>query len=223
MKKFFVGTVTACLLLTGCGDDKPEVKKPTVDKTPEVVQHESSPVRREVSDQSSDTPTNVYMNRLTANYDKRNYREAVSDADEVIRTDPTNIDARIYRGYAYSTLGNYRAAVADFTKVLELDPKNLDAYFGRGVALANLGDYNNAVADFDKLIALNPLDVDNYESRGMIYGNMGKFDKALADFDTVIELRPTVEAYQQRAKCHEALGNNDKAQADLAKARELSQ
>lgn len=222
MKKFSVCVLTACLLLTGCGDE--ETPEETAIQAEENSSAEkTSTVENPKRDKKKlDEQTKFYADRAKDNYDKKNYREAVNDATEAIRLDPANVNAYTCRGYAYSELGNYRDAVADLNKVIELDPNNAKAYGVRGVALANTGDNKKAVADFDKAISLKPNDVANYENRGLVYGNMGDFKSALADFDKVISLKPTAEAYQRRAQCYEALGDNEKAQADLAKANELT-
>lgn len=186
MNKFLAGILVLELFLTGCGDDKPEVphEQPTesVEKlsVEKSIEKPSEPAARR--DKKSEQPTDVYANRAVDNYNRGNYREALSDASEAIRLDPQNVAAYTYRGHIYNALGDYKRAIQDFNAAILLDGQNSSAYSGRGVAFANSGDYNNAVADLSKAIELDPTAY-AYENRGKCYKMLGDDEKAQADFD----------------------------------------
>jgi len=190
------GILVLELFLTGCGNDEQEnpaeaVENSSVDKPPETSLEQTKP--REVStkpsrrNQKAESPSDIYAERAVDNYNRGNYREALSDASEAVRLDPQNFAAYTYRGHIYNALGDYKRAIQDFNAAISLNDKNFSAYSGRGVAFANSGDYNNAVADLDKAIELNPT-AHAYESRGKCHEMLGDNDKAQADFDKAREL-----------------------------------
>src|SRR5213082_1238932 len=51
------------------------------------------------------------------------YDKAIADYDEVIRLDPKDVSAYIYRGCAYHGKGDYDKAIADYDEAIRLDPK----------------------------------------------------------------------------------------------------
>jgi len=51
------------------------------------------------------------------------YDKAIADYDEVIRLDPKDVFAYIYRGCAYERKGDYDKAIADYDEAIRLDPK----------------------------------------------------------------------------------------------------
>ena len=59
-------------------------------------------------------------------------------------------------------------------------------------------------------------------NRGLGYGGREEFDKAIADLTEAIRTMPDLPiAYVKRGEAYYELGNNDKAAADFAKAKEL--
>src|SRR5438552_956098 len=60
------------------------------------------------------------------------YDKAIADYDEVIRLDPKDVFAYIYRGCAYERQGDYDKAIADYDEAIRLDPKGAKAYEIRG-------------------------------------------------------------------------------------------
>ncbi len=84
------------------------------------------------------------------------YDKAIADYDEVIRLDPKDVFAYIYRGCAYERKGDYDKAIADYDEAIRLDPKGAKAYEIRGAAYHDKGDYDKAIADYDEAIRLDP-------------------------------------------------------------------
>src|SRR5213595_440082 len=58
------------------------------------------------------------------------YDKAIADYDEVIRLDPKDVFAYIYRGCAYDDKGDYDKAIADYDEAIRLDPKYALPYNG---------------------------------------------------------------------------------------------
>ena len=58
--------------------------------------------------------------------------------------------------------------------------------------------------------------------QGNVHVEQGQYDKAITDFTEAIRINPDLaEAYYNRGVAHRKLGNDVKADADFAKAKEL--
>jgi serine protease Do len=73
---------------------------------------------------------------------------AIAAMDQVIRMDPSNIDAYMERGDIYMTLREYLAAAVDFDQVIQLNPELGEAYYNRGVAYFRSGSPKESLASF---------------------------------------------------------------------------
>ena len=61
-----------------------------------------------------------------------------------------------------------------------------------------------------------------YSNRGFAYYNQEEYEKAIVDYSKSIELDPTdAGVYSLRGLAYELLGDEKKAAADSAKAKEL--
>ena len=165
----------------------------------------------------------VHVTRGIANYDERDYGEAIADFD---------------------------SAIANFERIIELDPDNAGATFGaasayfiRGIANYEEGFYDEMFADldrglsaFERSIELEPNNADAkvtvanaYLSRGEVYSKEEEYNRAIADFERVIELDPSnaearvaiADAYLLRGVGYAEGGDQDRAIADFDKAVEL--
>ena len=137
-------------------------------------------------------------------------------------------------GNKYYKSGNYRQAIVEYTEAIRLTQPGcyIDAYFCRGFAYHKLKNYDAAIKDYTKVIestkgflgipTMNRLSCEAYYNRAGAYAVSGNLEAALKDFTKVIELQPDKgKAYYLRGLIYKAMGDNTKAQADYAKAREL--
>ncbi len=149
---------------------------------------------------------------------KKNYSEAISVQDEIIRIQPQAY-AYYNRGLLRLNLGNNKDAVTDFNLAIALDPKNTDAYNNRGVAKSNLGNKQEAIADYDLAIILNPKYANAYLNRGVAKSELGNQQSAITDFNRAISLNPKdAKAYYNRGGVRSSLGDNQVAIADFDRA-----
>ncbi|HEY7677254.1 MAG TPA: protein kinase [Candidatus Methylomirabilis sp.] len=90
------------------------------------------------------------FNRGSEKLRKNDYRGALEDFAESLRSDPKYATAWSGRGYARLRLGEYSASVADLSEALRLSPDLVAAYMHRGEARAGLGDISGALQDYQK-------------------------------------------------------------------------
>ncbi len=162
-------------------------------------------------------------------------QEAIADFTEVIRRNPKNADAYLYRGKA--RLGaDYQGAIADFTEAIRINPKNAEAYLNRALAYLdsppegrlNSKNRKNAIPDVEQAIRLNPDYVDAYELRWSIRGLSSQsykpqdYKDMLADYNRIVRLKPNIIAfYDSRAYIRSSLGDRKGSLADLNEAIRL--
>ncbi len=171
----------------------------------------------------------AYSNRGFAYNDLGEYRRAVEDFDQALRSDPGYAIAYNNRGVAFVNLGEYRRAIQDYDEVLRLDPGDAFAYNNRGVAYEGLGEYRRAIQDYDQALRSDPGYANAYYNRGVAYKGLawdlyleGRNAEALADVDRALADRPGEAAtIDTRAHVLAALGRPQEALAEFERAMQL--
>jgi len=158
----------------------------------------------------------AYTSRAIVYLNKGDYETAISDCNNAIANDPTNIRAYTNRGIAYGNMGKYDRALEDFNTAIKLDPFYEKNYNNRGIVYARKGDYDTAIIDYTKAIELNPESIDAYYNRGIAYINKKEFDNAITDFNQVLKLDPySVKAYNKRGNAYLQKGDYETAISDF--------
>lgn len=138
-----------------------------------------------------------------------NYTEAIAAFTEVIKIDPSNIEAYMGRAEAYKGLKQYDDAKADYTEVIgktdEMPYTQAQAYTGRAEVYELTDETTEAESDYSAAIGL--LDEEDV-------GKKENIAEAL-----IRELK--IKVLQLHAEVCEKLGLHDKAMEDYAKLAEL--
>jgi protein O-mannosyl-transferase len=125
----------------------------------------------------------------------------------------------LWRGMAYGKAQKIQPALEDFDRAIEKNPKLYEAYKYRGGFLGMQGNYEQSVNDLTVYLTQKPNDVDWLFNRGLSFANLDRHHEAVADFNKVLEINPNyTKAYNARANAWRNLGENAKAEADLAEA-----
>jgi tetratricopeptide (TPR) repeat protein len=83
-------------------------------------------------------------------------------------------------------------------------------------------ELDKAITDSTEAIRIKPEDVLAHLLRGFAYAYKHDFDRAIADYTEAIRLDPTnAVAYYNRGLAYKGLDEKVKAEADLARGREL--
>lgn len=138
-----------------------------------------------------------------------NYTEAVAAFTEVIKIDPSNIEAYAGRAEAYKGLKQYEEAKADYTTVIEkaddMPYTQAQAYAGRAEVYDLTDDTTAAESDYSAALGL----LEN--------GDVGKKENIAEKL--IRELK--IKVLQFHAEVCMKLGLYDKAMEDYAKLEEL--
>jgi tetratricopeptide (TPR) repeat protein len=99
-----------------------------------------------------------YSTPSPQNFSRKDYYNlTVADCDQVIRLDPSNIEAYKHRARAYFAINNADPrAFADYAEAIKLDPNSYDLYIERGNIYFKKGDFDKAMADFEAARQMQP-------------------------------------------------------------------
>jgi tetratricopeptide (TPR) repeat protein len=96
-------------------------------------------------------------------------------------------------------------------------------YYRRGHKLLGDGQLAEAIQQLDAALKLDPTFALAYNARGFAHYLLKHYAEALADFNVAILLNPAyANAYVNRGVVRRATGDAAGAEADAAKARELT-
>ena len=156
-------------------------------------------------------------------YGKGDYRGAILAYDEVIRLNPNNSEALLYRGATYIALGDKQGAIQDFNQALKINPNDAKAYNNRGATRSDLGDKQGAIADFNQALNFNPNDALAYYNRGGVRSELGDKQAAIQDYNQALKINPNyAEAYINRGLARSDLGDKQGAIADFNQAIKIN-
>lgn len=168
----------------------------------------------------------AYYNRGNTYTKLRQYEQSIQDYNKAIELKPNYADAYNNRGNSYRYLKQDEQAIQDFNKALKFKQHEF-IYANRGMVYEKLKQYERAIKDYDKAIKLNPNFTEMYNERGNIYMKLKLYKRAIQDYTKVISLNSNLSegdlklVYYNRGFCYQYIGDNEKAQADFAKAKEL--
>lgn len=164
----------------------------------------------------------IYRERGKSYNGKKLFSLAIQDFNKAIELNPGIFINYNERGLSYYDQKNYDFAIRDFTKSIELNPKWTFSYFYRGSSYFDKKEYDSAIRDFTKTIELDPKFANGYYLRGVSHHTKNLPTLAIQDYSKAIELNPRdIQAYRLRAIVYDAIGQNEKAEADRRKYREL--
>jgi hypothetical protein len=173
----------------------------------------------------SDTQRGNRFRQTTRAYDK-----ALAAYTRAIELDPDYTAALAGRGDTLRLLGRHAEAIADLTRAIELYPGFSAAHIIRARAYYALGRYTEALAAYDRAEEIGFTGTGSGFSpvidmgrRGDIYRRLGRYDEALDAFNYALRFTPDdAVALAGRGATYQALGRDEEARADLARAAELA-
>jgi tetratricopeptide (TPR) repeat protein len=147
------------------------------------------------------SPSNQKIMEVSSLFQQKNYQAAVTAADEVLATDPTNKNILYLKGLALRMNGDSTTSLKIMDQVLQLDPSFAGAWSQKGWAFQDLGRYQEEADAFDNAIRFETnvtMTKNSWYGKGQALRNLGRFDEAIGAFNRALELDPNyVESYSQ--------------------------
>ena len=166
----------------------------------------------------------AYAKRGLAHYYLKQYERAIQDWTKVIELNPKYAEAYSNRGNVYYLLGDKRKSIADYTKAIELNPQNALAYNNRSFAYLEIKQYEKAIADANKTLQLDS-SYTKWDEDAFFAEDKEFYKEAVKYLTKYIQNNASdAGAYYLRGSCYQyqALNDKAKAEADFAKAKQLS-
>ncbi|MBF0381793.1 MAG: tetratricopeptide repeat protein [Magnetococcales bacterium] len=155
-------------------------------------------------------------------FELEHYEEALDEYSEIIRIDPTFIDARLGKGKAFCKVGRYKEASEEFDAVLQLDPKHVHAYYSKGYNFHRWGYHKLALNAHNSAIQLDKKYVHAYCGKGTVLDALGRYKDAIAAYNTAIQLdQKYASAYTGRGEIFWKTGSKELAILNLRKGWQL--
>ena len=129
----------------------------------------------------------------------------------IIKIEPTHLDANHYLAISLQILGKLEDAVAIYKKTIKLNPEYSSAHQNLGNTLIQLKKFEEAELSYRKVIELDPDNVIVHFNLGNNLRDLNKLEEAELSYRKAIELKPDY------ADAYNALGNTLK---DLNKLEE---
>jgi tetratricopeptide (TPR) repeat protein len=165
----------------------------------------------------------LYGQRGFAFLEQQEYHSASSDFEQMLRLDPTAIDA--YYGIAEiaSAREQYAEAIAAYSQIIAQRPDDVLALTMRGAYYCVVPtNYEAAKADLNQALLLRPNDIEALIHRALAFSYTNAIDYALEDYSQVIRLAPTsIVAYLWRGGLLQELHEYEQALADFNQAIQL--
>jgi tetratricopeptide (TPR) repeat protein len=140
--------------------------------------------------------------------------------NELLKSDPRNVDALHLSGLIEMQMGNPRKAAELIGRSTELDSRNPAAFFNRGAALQSCGALQEALDSYDKALAIDPAPPPQiHYKRGLALQALKRFQAAQESYSQAIKLNPEhVDAHLNRGVVLKELGQLRAALASYDRA-----
>lgn len=152
---------------------------------------------------------------------KNDWDTAVSTTSEVLRIEPTNLDALTMRGNAWTQKKQFDKALADYNALVQMQPNAVNLVLRGGVYLLKK-EWNAAIGDCSKAIEVDPTFALAYFYRGSIHLQKGENSEAISDLTQAIRLAPDDAAcYAARAQAYQGRAHFRLAKDQASAANDL--
>lgn len=159
--------------------------------------------------------------------------DAVTQAEEMLKQDPNNLDARRSLGRIYTRMIGegqagrvderyVRRAIEQYREITQKDPKDADSWvmLGRLYRISNSSP--EAEKAYNEALAADPNNEDAMAGLAMLYADLGDTRKAIEKLKSVTDKSPNERTLAMLAEQYERLKDYKDAAATLKKALELA-
>jgi tetratricopeptide (TPR) repeat protein len=152
------------------------------------------------------------------------YQEAISLIQKAIAMKPDLKGISFYNnlGLAFLHVGRYGEAEAAFLMETAINPGNLDAHLNLGNLYALSQRPSEAAIEYRRVLITNPQQREALINLGALYVNTGNHGAAIAPLVAAVSMYPNNPlAHHYLSLAYQAIGNQDRAQAEADAAQKL--
>src|SRR6185437_8114792 len=170
-------------------------------------------------------PTSWRLHQLNAVIDTQagDHQHAIEEYQAALKQAPGQAALYEAMGWEYRALNENALAVKAFTEQLKLAPGNPIAMYNLGSSLAENAQPKEAQPLLEQVVKLyqQPTQADYY--LGRVYAAQGELAKAAAAFGRATQVSGEIQqrSWYELSHIYRRLGQNEKAQAAVAKYQEL--
>ena len=209
------------------GEEVPDIRCPKCGKIdPDILdwendiyrctscRHKFVPEIYEVLDSAEE-----YLDRSWYNFQHRNFKRAIRDANAAINLEPNNCKAHLSRGKALVEREELEQAESDFSEAIRISPDYDVAFFERGKTRMYLQKFDEAIADFTMSIGFDPDFAETYRLRAVGYLQQERYEDAIRDLTEALKRDPNeAQAWFERGYNYSLLDEHQKAVQDYSEA-----
>jgi len=132
----------------------------------------------------------------------KKYDEIFEHADKILKDDPSNVDAMVYKALSLEQLGKFEQGESLFLLALSLEPKKIQLLEMRISSLLLLEKYEETLAYFDRILEIEPKRIKALEIKSTSLENLGRFSESITCYDKILEIDPkNKQAIKKREVC----------------------
>ena len=156
-------------------------------------------------------------------------KDAVSEAEDILKREPNNLDARRILGRIYTRMiGDsqagkineemLRAATEQYEKITAKDPKDVDSWLTLGRLYRTSHNSVDAEKAYSQVLKIDPSNEDALTGLAIVYSDVGDTKKAIEKLQAVTNKDPNPRTLAALASAYEQLHDNRSAAEVLRKA-----
>ncbi len=117
--------------------------------------------------------------------------QAIAKMEEILKSDPNNLQLLIHLGNLYYNSHNPEKAIATYERALALDRKNPDVLTDCGSMYRELKNYNKALAYFKEASQISPQHYQSWFNMGITYReDLKQYQKAIDAWNQLLVNNP---------------------------------
>ncbi|KAJ3416949.1 cytochrome c oxidase subunit 1 [Chytridiales sp. JEL 0842] len=131
-------------------------------------------------------------NLAVYSFQRQLWDDAIQAFTKLIKLNPLNGQAYLYRGRAHAFLAQWDESLRDLTMAIQLAPDRAEVFFHRGCLLSER-NRRKAIEDLSISVLIDdgPNNTEAFYQRAVLYYKLKKYDLAVIDYTTVVELDHT--------------------------------
>jgi len=141
------------------------------------------------------------INNLILLYKKGLIKEALTEAEQLIESNPNSFFLHNIYGMININLKKWSKSIESFSKAIEIKQDYAEAHNNLGVALNNLAHMEKAIESYSNAIKFKPDYANAHNNLGSVLNDLGRWNEALESYSKALEHNPeNQEAYENLIK-----------------------